>query len=201
MSAPMRLASLTYRADHDEGDGIEVRVVARSSEVMSTRRFREAMETLGVDHVGHYVYCDATPEMQESLASLLVDRGLPVPVKAISNMPATVVYWEDGTRTVAKADVDDCFFDGVLGFMLCALRKLSRNRESTDEWWDRLWNVRKYLRDGDFVPFARSMRPLIGHDAYGRFANSFVRELDEREATLVADVLEVTGAIIGLVES
>jgi hypothetical protein len=47
--------------------------------------------------------------------------------KVILNDPATVVIWDDGTKTVAKAgDGDE--YDERVGLLLCAVRKASNNR-------------------------------------------------------------------------
>ena len=56
-----------------------------------------------------------------------------VPERVIFNPPATIAFWNDGTKTVAKAkDGDE--FDPLLGIMVCALRKVGKNRVSIDSW-------------------------------------------------------------------
>lgn len=55
------------------------------------------------------------------------DEGRLEARKVILNPPATVVIWEDGTKTVAKARGGDPYLP-VLGLMCCALRRLSHNR-------------------------------------------------------------------------
>lgn len=57
----------------------------------------------------------------------------PKPTKAIINDPATVVFFDDGTKVVTKCSGDD-EFDPMFGIMACALRKSSRNRERIDMW-------------------------------------------------------------------
>lgn len=51
------------------------------------------------------------------------------PKKAIFNCPATVVLWDDGTKTVAKAHDGDQF-DERIGLLTCCLRKARGNRTS-----------------------------------------------------------------------
>lgn len=42
--------------------------------------------------------------------------------KVIFNPPATIVFWNDGTKTVSKCEPCDVF-DETLGFALCVLKK------------------------------------------------------------------------------
>lgn len=48
--------------------------------------------------------------------------------EVIFNGPATIVKWEDGTKTVSKARGGD-EFDPLFGLMACAVRKVTRNRD------------------------------------------------------------------------
>lgn len=57
----------------------------------------------------------------------------PMPAKAIINDPATVLFFNDGSKVVTKCSDDD-EFDPMFGIMACALRKSSRNRERIDMW-------------------------------------------------------------------
>ena len=54
-------------------------------------------------------------------------RKAPKAKQVILNDPATVVIWEDGTKTVTKAKDGDEYDDKV-GLLLCAVRKASNNR-------------------------------------------------------------------------
>lgn len=47
--------------------------------------------------------------------------------EVIFNGPATIVKWDDGTKTVSKARGGD-EFDPLFGLMACAVRKVTRNR-------------------------------------------------------------------------
>lgn len=46
--------------------------------------------------------------------------------RVIFNPPATVVLWEDGTKTVVKCDKDDTF-DEMKGLALCYMKKALGN--------------------------------------------------------------------------
>lgn len=48
------------------------------------------------------------------------------PRQVIFNNPATIVYWEDGTRTVVKCHKEDTF-DPEKGLAMALLKKLSGN--------------------------------------------------------------------------
>lgn len=47
--------------------------------------------------------------------------------KVIFNNPATIVYWEDGTKTVVKCGKDDTF-DAEKGLALCFMKKALGNK-------------------------------------------------------------------------
>lgn len=54
----------------------------------------------------------------------------------IYNPPATIVLWEDGTKTVSKCDKEDKF-DKLTGFSLCVAKHYAGNnhmREWMEKW-------------------------------------------------------------------
>lgn len=75
----------------------------------------------------------------EELSQWGVERGYierrdnDKPKKVILNEPATVVLWDDGTKTIAKCDEDDSF-DPLFGIIACVIRKLGRNRVKVNSW-------------------------------------------------------------------
>ena len=59
---------------------------------------------------------------------------LPTPKKFISNNPATVILWEDGSKTVSKCKDEE--FSTIKGALVCAFRKVTRNRKRIDNFED-----------------------------------------------------------------
>ncbi len=61
------------------------------------------------------------------------------PTKIIFNNPATIVYWEDGTRTTVKCHSEDKF-DPEKGLAMALIKKVSGNsgafNEILKEWLD-----------------------------------------------------------------
>lgn len=55
------------------------------------------------------------------------DRSLPTAAKIIFSGGATIILWDDGTKTVAKCHGGD-EFDPLFGIMACIVRKLTGNR-------------------------------------------------------------------------
>lgn len=53
-------------------------------------------------------------------------KHLMTPKKAIFNDPATIVYWEDGSKTVVKCGPYD-IYDREKGFAMCVLKRLYGN--------------------------------------------------------------------------
>ena len=47
--------------------------------------------------------------------------------KVIYNPPATIILWNDGTKTMSKCDKEDTY-DKATGFMLCVLKKKYGNK-------------------------------------------------------------------------
>lgn len=58
-----------------------------------------------------------------------LERFIPKPVRVIFNDPATIVFWEDGTKTVAKAQAGD-LFNKQRGVVVCMLKKMMGNDNS-----------------------------------------------------------------------
>ena len=58
------------------------------------------------------------------------DKNLKIK-KVIFNDPATIVFWADGTKTVAKAHGDDKF-DKEVGLTVCIAKKALGNRRHFD---------------------------------------------------------------------
>lgn len=73
-------------------------------------------------------------------------RDRPKPKKALINDPATVVFFNDDTKTVTKAkDGDE--YDPLFGIMACALRKVGKNRVRIDAWEPVIDFLSSYLAD------------------------------------------------------
>lgn len=51
--------------------------------------------------------------------------------KVIVNDPATIIFWDDGTKTVVKCDSED-EFDKEKGILYAALKKLSTKKTYND---------------------------------------------------------------------
>lgn len=59
-------------------------------------------------------------------------RKEPTPERVLFNGPATVMFFDDGTKTVSKCNGDE--FDPLFGIIACAVRKAGRNRVRVDSW-------------------------------------------------------------------
>lgn len=66
--------------------------------------------------------------------------------EVIFNEPATIVFWEDGTKTVVKCQEDDVFMPET-GIALCYMRKLFNNKGNYNEILKK-WSE-KYYEDGE----------------------------------------------------
>lgn len=64
--------------------------------------------------------------------------------RIIYNPPATIVFWNDGTKTIAKCEYGD-IYTKEMGFMLCVLKKKYGNKTFHDM-------LHKYVYDVPDVP-------------------------------------------------
>lgn len=70
----------------------------------------------------------------------------PSPERVIINDPATVIFFDDNSKTVTKAkDGDE--YDPLFGIMACALRKVGKNRVRIDAWESVIDFLSSYLAD------------------------------------------------------
>lgn len=65
-------------------------------------------------------------------------------VRVIFNNPATIVYWEDGSRTVVKCQPGD-EFNRTIGFLMCVMKKVTGNTGRYNEV------LKKYVYGADLT--------------------------------------------------
>lgn len=59
-------------------------------------------------------------------------KKMPEIKKAIFNDPATIVFWDDGTKTVVKCGEDDTY-DKEKGLALCYMKRIFNNKGNYNE--------------------------------------------------------------------
>ena len=64
--------------------------------------------------------------------------------KIIFNNPATIVYWEDGTKTIVKCGSGDTW-DKEKGLAMCFVKKLLGNKGNFNE------KIKKYVKEDVYV--------------------------------------------------
>jgi len=69
---------------------------------------------------------DLVLSVKSNTVTVRLDRQDAVPEKVIYNDPATIVLWDDGTKTVVKCHPCDAY-DPEKGFLLCCAKKLMGN--------------------------------------------------------------------------
>lgn len=73
------------------------------------------------------------------------DKG-PRAERVIINEPATIVFFDDGTKVVTKCGEEDDF-NPLFGVMACCLRKIGKNRVRIDAWEPIIDILGGYLAD------------------------------------------------------
>ena len=85
------------------------------------------------------------------------------PKDVIFAPPATIVYWQDGTKTVVKCSEEDEFSE-EMGFVLCFMKKMFGNKGSYNNYInDALVGAKRYYPDfsSEVPDFIRQIRDDI----------------------------------------
>lgn len=104
------------------------------------------------------------------------------PSKVIINDPATVVFFDDNSKTVTKAKWGDSY-DPLFGIMACALRKVGRNRVSIDSWEPVIEFLADYLADADEC---RTIADMLYATADALELDGVMDDVEEYDARTVA---------------
>lgn len=82
--------------------------------------------------------------------------GIPPIKKVIFSNPATIVFWEDGTKTVVKCSKDDTFSE-YAGLSMCITKKLlgSNFKKEMNKWCNKPDTVEK--KSSDSIDFSKAL--------------------------------------------
>lgn len=78
--------------------------------------------------------------------------------KVIYNPPATIVLWNDGTKTMAKCDDEDTY-NKATGFMLCVLKKKYGNKDVKRMFDKYVYDIPKQNTKGAVVVHTHNASP------------------------------------------
>lgn len=121
------------------------------------------------------------------------------PEKVILNDPATVVFFKDGTKAVAKAkDGDE--YDPLFGIMACALRKTGKNRVRIDEWEPVIDFLSSYIAD---AKECRAIADMLNTTADALELDGVmdaIEDFDEREYDPIAEMDRVVSEALERLE-
>jgi hypothetical protein len=93
---------------------------------MPTNFSRSLIDFLGGFPFDMYFYNEEEKEDKGEETMQVIDLKIK---KVIFNNPATIVYWEDGTKTVVKVAEGDVF-DEEAGVAMAHMRKIYGNRKN-----------------------------------------------------------------------
>lgn len=101
--------------------------------------------------------------------------------KIIFNNPATIVYWEDGTKTIVKCGSGDTW-DKEKGLAMCFVKKLLGNKGNFNE------KIKKYVKEDVYV----KPEPPTTKDATSTYDlyNMLGRFIHDADYNFVAGVLQ-----------
>lgn len=104
--------------------------------------------------------------------------------KVVYNPPATVVLWNDGTKTVSKCDKEDKF-DKLTGFILCVVKHYvggKKLRERTEKW---VYNTPEKDSNNTNIKFNKNKVNKVSKVDY----NALLKEVDNRLDRAVYNIL------------
>lgn len=131
--------------------------------------------------------------------------GCAEPKKVIINDPATVVFFSDDSKVVAKAkDGDE--YDPLFGIMACALRKAGKNRVRIDAWEPVIDFLSSYLADAKECRVIADMLNTTADALELDGVMDAMEEYDEREDTPDCQVFDTavrvgTSSVVGELET
>ena len=121
------------------------------------------------------------------------------PKKVIINDPATVVFFNDGTKAVAKAkDGDE--YDPLFGIMACALRKTGKNRVRIDEWEPVIDFLSSYIADAKECRAIADMLSMTADALELDGVMDAIDDFDEREYDPIAEMDRVVSEALERLE-
>lgn len=129
---------------------------------------RELMELLHFEHEANAALVGLNIRLQEYVDELEAEvkgEGVPRMKEVIFNGPATVVKYEDGTKTIAKCGKHDKF-DALFGLMACIVRKIDTVDENPvheceDALHEMAGNIKSEADLEHLLAFATLMRDVL----------------------------------------
>lgn len=91
------------------------------------------------------------------------------PKQVIFNPPATIVYWEDGTKTVVKADND--VFSEEFGYAMACMRKIYGSRAEFKA------QFKNAVRPQQFPQKEKEKKPIVKPENKPASLNQLLRDL------------------------
>lgn len=106
----------------------------------------------------------------------------PKPERVIINEPATITFFDDGTKVVTKCGEGD-EYDPLFGIMACCLRKVGKNRVRIDSWEPIINILSGYLADAKECRVIADMLNATADALDTDGAMEQLEEYDERNKT------------------
>lgn len=102
--------------------------------------------------------------------------------RVIINEPATIVFFDDGTKVVTKCGAED-EYNPLFGVMACCLRKIGKNRVRIDAWEPIIDILGGYLADAKECRVIADMLNATADALETNGAMEQLEEYDERNKT------------------
>lgn len=101
-----------------EGYGMNDRIAITQPNIITTTGTNLVFE----DHSCYIKTCSQEPDKTKA-------KKLPDITKVVFNRPATIVFWDDGTKTIVKCDGEDIYSEEV-GIAMCIAKKALGNKSN-----------------------------------------------------------------------
>ena len=103
-------------------------MMAFNKDAIDALRYVSRPDTRTTEEIANWIKSDMDMRITRAI---FLKNSYAKPKKVIINDPATIIFWDDGTKTVVKCDSED-EFDKEKGILYAALKKLSTKKTYND---------------------------------------------------------------------
>ena len=113
----------------------------------------------------------------KEMCSVPITPKKPIPKKVKFSGPATIILWEDGTKTVVKCQKEDVWDDDV-GIAMCYLKKMLGNKGNFNNIFREAMKVAEVQTKKEDLNAAKNVE-IEGDSYYSSALDSMKRNIDE----------------------
>lgn len=151
---------------------------------------RQSSEEVGCEIEGYFRPDIYKIHRAKEICSVPITPKKPIPKKVKFSGPATIILWEDGTKTVVKCQKEDVWSDEV-GIVMCYMKKMLGNKGNFNNIFREAMKVAEVQYKKEDLNSAKTVE-IKGDSYYSSALNSMKRDISEINDFMkdAADVLD-----------